>query len=175
MKLVIIEDERLAAERLQAMLQDLEPTIQIMAVLTSVAEAVTWLQNNRPELAVMDIHLSDGSCFAIWERMQLDIPVIFTTAYDQYAIQAFKVNSVDYLLKPIKREELRCSLEKYKNIHALPRLADMNGLLDSLRQSGKTFKNRFLLHCGDEIKKIATNEIAFFFALEKCVFSDHPS
>ncbi len=170
MKLVIIEDERLAAERVQTLLHELDPTIEIMAVLTSVSEAVAWLQANRPDLALMDIHLSDGSCFAIWDRLELKTPVIFTTAYDQYAIRAFKVNSVDYLLKPIKKEELRRGLDKYKTVHAVPALTDMAGLLESLRKSGTNYKNRFLLQYGEEIKTIEVKEIAYFFAMEKCVF-----
>lgn len=170
MRLVIIEDEQLAAERLKALLKELEPGLEIMAVLTCVGEAVAWLQKNRPDLIFMDIHLSDGSCFAIWDRMALNVPVIFTTAYDQYAIQAFKVNSVDYLLKPIRKEELRRGLEKYKTVHAIPALADMAGLLESLRNTGKSYKSRFLLQYGERIETIDVKEIAYFYAMEKSVF-----
>ena len=170
MKLAIIEDEPLAAERLQALLHELDPAIEVMAILPSVREAVAWLPSHRPDLLLMDIHLSDGSCFAIWDRLPLTVPVIFTTAYDQYAIQAFKVNSVDYLLKPVKKEELRRSLEKYKQVHAVPALTDMAGLLESLSQAGSKYKSRFLLQFGEEIKKVDTREIAYFFAMEKSVF-----
>ena len=103
MKVLIVEDETAAAENLAEMLNEIDPTIKVMGNTESVQQTVRWLQGNeRPDLIFMDIHLSDGSSFAIFQQMEVEIPIIFTTAYDQYAIDAFKVNSIDYLLKPIK-------------------------------------------------------------------------
>ncbi|HYH15686.1 MAG TPA: response regulator, partial [Flavisolibacter sp.] len=107
MKVVIVEDEHLTAQRLQAMLNKYDPSIEVVAEIPSVAEAVEWFKSNPdPDLIFMDIHLEDGQSFSIFETINLDIPVVFTTAYDDYMVQAFKVNSVDYLMKPLNFEEL---------------------------------------------------------------------
>src|SRR4051812_36634850 len=117
MKVVIVEDEHLTAQRLEGMLKKYEADIEILAELPSVSEAIDWFKNNPdPDLAFMDNHLEDGQSFAIFENINLQVPVIFTTAYDEYTMQAFKVNSVDYLMKPLNYDELVQAIEKYKRI-----------------------------------------------------------
>ena len=114
MKILIVEDETAAYENLADMILSLDSSIEIMGNTESVRQTVRWLQANpKPDLLFMDIHLSDGSAFAIFDQIEVETPIIFTTAYDQYAIDAFKVNSIDYLLKPVKPEELNRSLEKF--------------------------------------------------------------
>ena len=107
MEILIVEDETAAYESLVGILRDIEPSIQVVGNTESVTQTINWLSNhNKPNLILMDIHLSDGSAFLIFENIKVEVPIIFTTAYDEYAIEAFKVNSIDYLLKPIKQEEL---------------------------------------------------------------------
>ncbi len=115
MKVLIIEDETAASENLIAMLQEIDPGIEVLKVLESVQQTVRWLSSNpAPDLIFMDIHLSDGSAFTLFQEMEVTVPIVFTTAYDQYALDAFSVNSVDYLLKPIKMSELVRALDKFK-------------------------------------------------------------
>jgi DNA-binding LytR/AlgR family response regulator len=115
MKVLIIEDETAASENLIAMLQEIDPEIEVLKVLESVQQTVRWLSSNlSPDLIFMDIHLSDGSAFTLFQQMEVTVPIVFTTAYDQYALDAFTVNSIDYLLKPIKISELERALEKFK-------------------------------------------------------------
>ncbi|MCB0522352.1 MAG: response regulator [Saprospiraceae bacterium] len=131
MNAIIIEDENLTARRLEGLLQKYDPTINVMSILPSVQEAVAWLDAHpEPDLVFMDIHLEDDLAFKIFEQVRLAAPVIFTTAYDEYMIQAFKVNSVDYLLKPINYDELVQALEKYQSLKK--RYAQPN--LDALLQ-----------------------------------------
>jgi two-component system response regulator LytT len=113
MKVVIIEDEALAAERLEKMLKELVSGITIAAKLASVESSVVWLKDNSADLIFLDIQLTDGLSFSIFDKVAVKTPVIFTTAYDQYAIKAFELNSISYLLKPIKKQELENSLQKY--------------------------------------------------------------
>ena len=119
MKVVIIEDEPLSAKRLEGMLKKYDSSIEVLAELPSVSSAVTWFkENGDPDLALMDIHLEDGQSFKIFETINLQVPVIFTTAYDEYTIRTFKVNSIDYLMKPLNYEELSAALDKFKRLHA---------------------------------------------------------
>ncbi|MGE5620998.1 MAG: LytR/AlgR family response regulator transcription factor [archaeon] len=169
MKAVIIEDEELAAERLGCIINEIDPSITIPAVLASVEAAVKWLSANTPDLIFLDIQLSDGLCFSIFDRIQVKSPVIFTTAYDQYAINAFKLNSVDYLLKPVRKEELSESLDKYRNLKA-SYLLDIEEILRSYQAREVSYKKRFLVQYGQMIKKVETDDIAYFYAVEKNVF-----
>jgi DNA-binding LytR/AlgR family response regulator len=119
MNTIIIEDENLTAQRLEGMLKKYDPNIKVLAVLPSVAESIQWLRkNDSPDLVFMDIHLEDDLCFKIFEFAPLASPVIFTTAYDDYMVKAFKVNSIDYLLKPVNYLELIAALDKYKTLKA---------------------------------------------------------
>ena len=118
-KALIIEDEQFAEERLKNLLKDIPENIEVITTLDSVEGAINWLHAHPPpDLIFLDIQLSDGQCFTIFEYVQFQSPVIFTTAYDEYAIKAFEVNSIDYLLKPIKKEQLENSIKKYQAIKA---------------------------------------------------------
>lgn len=172
MRTIIIEDENLTAKRLQGLLHKYDPGIDVLAVLPSVKEAVAWLQEHvMPELIFMDIHLEDDLAFTIFEKVPLRVPVIFTTAYDEYMIQAFKVNSVDYLLKPVNYDELVQALEKYKSLHAQQHVPpDMEKLLALIGKKDQEYKSRFMITVGTRIKSIETHEIAYFYSEEKLTF-----
>ncbi|MFN8302902.1 MAG: response regulator [Saprospiraceae bacterium] len=135
MNTIIIEDENLTAQRLEGLLKKYDASIRVQAVLPSVAEAVQWLRrHDAPDLVFMDIHLEDDLCFKIFELAPLPSPVIFTTAYDEYMIKAFKVNSIDYLLKPVNSEELAAALEKFKTLRAQFAKPDFDTLLRYIGQ-----------------------------------------
>ncbi|MBU1097988.1 MAG: LytTR family DNA-binding domain-containing protein [Bacteroidetes bacterium] len=169
MNIVIIEDEPLAAERLEELINEIDPLITIKAKIPSIKEATLYLQNNVPDLIFLDIQLSDGKSFKILEDVQIESPIIFTTAFDQFAVKAFKFNSIDYLLKPIRKDELAASILKYKKLSA-SRGLDMQALVETLRSNEIKYKNRFLIQFGQRIKTVNIDEIAFFFAMEKNVF-----
>jgi len=169
MNAIIIEDEKVAAERLAKMLNEVAPEIRIIAKLVSVSDSVEWLKKNTADLIFLDIQLSDGLSFSIFEQVVVKTPIIFTTAYDQYAIKAFDVNSVSYLLKPIRKAELEESLKKYKELKAAFSI-DFQALLDGIQGKKTEYKSRFLIQVGDKLKKIETNEIAYFYAFDKSVF-----
>lgn len=167
MKVVIIEDESLIAKNLQLQLKQIDPGIEVMAVLDSVSAAVNWVRNNpQPDLYLMDIQLSDGISFDIFSKVDINKPIIFTTAYNEYAIRAFKVNSIDYLLKPIDKEYLTRALNKYKKLYAesmdfLP--IQIKELLSGMaRQDVPKYKERFLAHYKAGIVPIPENRVAYF-------------
>lgn len=172
MKVLIIEDENAAARRLEKLLTELDPAILVLEKLDTVEMAVTWLQSNpQPDLIFLDIHLADGSSFDIFEHVSITCPVIFTTAYDEYALQAFKVNAVDYLLKPIKNSELAAALEKYKQVFGAAKNADYSSLLDSLRrQEGSNHLRRMLIRFGSAIKLVDMADAAYFYTKDKITF-----
>jgi two-component system, LytTR family, response regulator LytT len=164
MEVLIVEDEHLAAARLTGLLLEVDPTIHIAGTVGSVVDAVAWLRANTPDLVFLDIQLSDGLSFDIFSAIRLDRPVIFTTAYDQYALRAFKVNSVDYLLKPVRADDLRESLMKLRGFtRALQ--PDMDALLRGIRGDAPQYKRRFLIQFGEKMRKVETAEIAFFHTL----------
>jgi two-component system, LytTR family, response regulator LytT len=168
MKTIIIEDEKLAAERLEELIKEIDPSIEISAKLTSVEQSIKYLKQNKPDLIFLDIQLEDGLSFSIFEKVDVDIPIIFTTAYDQYAIKAFKLNSIDYLLKPIKKEELREALNKYKNIKT-SYLMDFEEIIRNIQNKEISYKKRFLIQYGQKIKKVEIDEVAYFLCNgEKC-------
>jgi DNA-binding LytR/AlgR family response regulator len=170
MNILILEDEEPAALRLKKLLTETEPDAKILDTLVSVKSAVTWLKDNpAPDLILMDINLADGLSFEIFSQTEVDVPVIFITAYDQYAVQAFKVNSVEYLLKPIKKEELANAISKYKKHFAGKHMPDLRLLLETLREK-EIYKKRFLIKYGEHIKTIDINQIAYFYTEEKINF-----
>ncbi len=169
MKAVIIEDEKLAAERLEELISEVDSSIEISAKLVSVEQSINWLRQNKPDLIFLDIQLEDGLSFSIFDKVEIDIPIIFTTAYDQYAIKAFKLNSIDYLLKPIKKNDLRESLRKLKDIKS-SYLMDFEEIIKSIQNKEINYKKRFLIQYGQKLKKVEADEIAFFYALDKNVF-----
>jgi len=169
MNIVIIEDEALAAERLEELVHEVRPDARVMAKLESVAEAVEWLRDHTPDLMFLDIQLSDGLGFSIFQHIKDSIPVIFTTAYEEYAIRAFKVNSIDYLLKPIRANELRESLDKFQRLRHVPQ-PDFEQLMEMLQRRDVSYKKRFLVRYGQIHQKVEVEEIAYFYAMEKSVF-----
>lgn len=172
MNVIVIEDEPLAAQSLCKLLNEINPQIQVGAILPTVTKAVAWLKNHTPQLIFMDINLGDQLAFEIFEQIQLQVPVIFTTAFDRYAVQAFKVNSVDYLIKPIQKEELQHSLDKYATLHTQNPPIPYAQLLQSLQsqQMPETnYQKRFMVSVGDRIKSITTDNIAYFQADQRYV------
>ncbi len=169
MRVVIIEDEELAAEKLERLIKEIDQDIVIMDKLDSVKGAVKWLSGHKPDLIFLDIQLSDGLSFSIFEMLPVNIPIIFTTAYDEYALRAFQLNSIDYLLKPIKKEDLQKSLSKYR-LMKTTLLPDIDNLLKTINEKATGFKKRFLIKFGQKIKKVESGEAALFYAIEKNVF-----
>lgn len=176
-KTLIIEDEEPAALRLIKLLKEISPKISILAAIDSIEGAVKWLNNNKkPNLIMLDIQLADGLSFEIFKQVTVDSFVIFTTAYDEYAIQAFELNSIDYLLKPIDKEKLKKSIEKYENLQNSTSQIQINELINTIESKKSNYKKRFLINIGSRIKSIETDKIAYFYILEKstylCTFSD---
>lgn len=171
MKAVIIEDEKLAAQKLKSMLFKVQPGLEIVAEIGSIEEAVNFFQSeNEVELIFLDIHLSDGSSFNIFDKVEIKAPIIFTTAYDEYALKAFKVNSIDYLLKPIAEADLIKALEKLKNITEKEGKINVEKFLSTFRENKPAFKHRFLVSYGSQIKSIKVEDSAYFYADNKMVF-----
>lgn len=172
MRVLIVEDEIAAANRLRKMVAEVAPDAQILEVTDSISSTVKWLKANpSPDLILLDIHLADGPSFKIFEEIEVSAPVIFTTAFDQYAIQAFKVNSIDYLLKPIKKEELEKSFAKYRGLFGGKILPNYNELLKVIAEQTKPqYRQRFLVNYADKLRAIEVPEIAYFMAHEKGVF-----
>jgi DNA-binding LytR/AlgR family response regulator len=169
MNILIIEDESFAADKLERMLKDIDPSITILAKLGSIKESAKWLFQNTADLIFLDIQLSDGISFSIFEQVSINTPVIFTTAYDEYAIKAFQLNSISYLLKPIRKNDLAESLQKYRNLKSAFSI-DFDLLLANFHAKEPDFKKRFLIQIGEKIKKIEVSEIAYFFVLDKGVY-----
>ena len=172
MKVLIIEDEHRAAKRMIQLLKAVKPEAEVVKVIDSVEEAVQWFhEEEAPELVFMDIQLADGLSFDIFTKVDIQSPIIFTTAYDEYAIQAFKVNSVDYLLKPIDEEELEASLHKFDQLHnKKPNYTKefFNDLLKSISQTNYT--NRFLIKTGQNFTYVPVETIAYFFSDQSLSF-----
>ncbi len=167
MKVLIIEDEQIAADKLTKLILQYDSKIEILEQFDTVEDTVDWLQQNDvPDLLFLDIHLADGSSFEIFDQVEVKCPVIFTTAYDQYAIQAFKIKSVDYLLKPVKLEDLKAAMDKYKEIfESRPTenfSKDMQTLANMIQNQQKEYKTRFLIKVGNIIKTISIADIAYF-------------
>jgi len=169
MKVLIVEDESVAATKLEQMLLECDPSIVICGKTGSIKESVMWLMNNTADLIFLDIQLSDGLSFSIFEQVSVNTPVIFTTAYDEYAIKAFKLNSISYLLKPVRREDLEESLKKYSSLKGIYGI-DLESLLSRMHGSEPEFKKRFLIQTGNKIRKVESTDIAYFFTENKAVY-----
>lgn len=170
-KVVIIEDELPAATRLFKLIHELEPEVALIATLESVSSAVEWFNNNAaPDLVFSDIQLSDGISFEIFKNTSIHCPIIFTTAYDQYALDAFKVNSVDYLLKPVKKDALKTALEKFNKTHRPQPFIDIEKLLHSYKAPTADYKNRFVIKYGEHLKSIDVQDVAYFYTEDKIHF-----
>lgn len=174
MNVLIIEDEPAIARRTQKLLLEIEPSIQVTGILGSIESSVTWLrEHTEPDLILMDIHLSDGSSFEIFREVQVNCPVIFATAYDQYAIQAFRVNSIDYLLKPINKEDLAESLKKFHRLRSAnqqPSL-DYSMIAQMIGNLKSEYMKRMVIRFGDVIKAVEIKDVAYFYTDEKIVFA----
>jgi DNA-binding LytR/AlgR family response regulator len=164
MRVVIIEDESLASERLKKMIKTYDRDIEIMAQLESVEESVEWFENNKhPDLIFLDIHLEDDLSFAIFEKVKISSSIIFTTAFDEYAIKAFKLKSIDYLLKPISQEELNAALKKYREMTAdQDRNQDFHLLYDLIVKKDAGYRKRFSVKVGQKIKSFSTIDVSYF-------------
>ena len=170
MKALIIEDESIAAQALESLIKETDPEVDIIAVLQTIEESVEWFEENQmPDLVFMDIHLADGSSFAIFEKVDISCPIIFTTAYDEYALKAFEVNSIDYLLKPINKGDLERALNKYKSFTASASKSSLEGLLEQMGGLKKKYKNCFLIPERDKLIPLATSNIAYIFIDTKTV------
>lgn len=174
MKILLIEDENAAARRLEKLVGEVVPEAEIVGRLDSVEAAITWFQGNpQPDLILLDIHLADGSSFEIFEHVKIKSPVIFTTAYDEYALRAFKVNAVDYLLKPIKVNELNEAIDKFKKVfQTAPPAADYSGLLQTLRQQegGQNYLRRMLIRFSNSFRLVDMSDAAYFYTKDKITF-----
>jgi len=177
MKVLIVEDEPLAADRLEELILEYEPHIEIMAKLDSVSSVVKWIsQNPLPDLAFFDIQLADGLSFRIFEQVDFKRPIVFTTAYDEYAIQAFKVNSIDYLLKPIQFDELADAIDKYVKLFDRTSFTGQPLTLDTIHQlidsigKKQAYKSRFVVKRGEHLQSIHINEILYFYTEDKVTF-----
>lgn len=174
MKAVIVEDEYIAAQNLQQMLGSIIPEMEILTVLQTVDESVEWFTSHEsPDLLFLDIHLADGSSFGIFERVDVRCPVIFTTAYDEYALKAFEVNSIDYLLKPINRKSLERALEKFRNLTATNSADNQHilELINSFRTKQKIYKINLLVPQKDKLIPLPVEKIACFFTENKIVYA----
>lgn len=173
MKIVIIEDEHLAAAKLEKMIKKHDPNVEVLEKLDSVDSAVLWLKtHDAPDLIFMDIELTDGTSFDIIQQVTIDCPTIFTTAYDQYALEAFKLQSIDYLIKPISQEKLENAmgkLEKMKGNFSRGN-SDFEQLIKAVKSVKKTYKTRFLVKSGSSMKSVGVGDIAYFYSEDKLVF-----
>ncbi|MBL3657563.1 LytR/AlgR family response regulator transcription factor [Fulvivirga sediminis] len=174
MKVLIIEDERPAARRLEKLLEIYNDSIEVVDKIPSVKNAVSWFNNNNKplDLVFMDIQLADGLSFEIFEHIEMPAPVIFTTAYDEYALKAFKVNSIDYLLKPIDIEELTTAIEKWERItkKSFDESAMVKQIAEAMTMLQTNYKNRFIVKIGEHVKSIAIADIQYFYSKEKATF-----
>ncbi|MCB0667621.1 MAG: response regulator transcription factor [Saprospiraceae bacterium] len=167
MKILIIEDEDLAVRKLQKILQSIEPSMEIIGVTDSIQSSVEWLTNqSKPDLIFMDIELADGQSFEIFNLIEVSSPVIFVTSYDEFALRAFKVNSVDYLLKPIQKDELKAALDKYRKLQVTQSNGNLENLIRDLQTKLQTrdYRNRFLVKYLQKLISIEVSDIAYFYS-----------
>jgi DNA-binding LytR/AlgR family response regulator len=179
MNVVVIEDERLNAHRLISLVKKYDASINVLAEISSVAGAISWFESHSDtavDIIFMDIRLEDGDSFQIVSELNLMTPIIFTTAFDEYMIKAFKVNSIDYLLKPVNYEELATALDKFRSLRSGNNEAGstpvyMKALIEQLtHQNNPQFKDRFMVTVGTKIRSIKTERVAYFYLEEKTVF-----
>jgi len=179
MKVLIIEDELQAAKRLETLIREIVADAQILATLDTVKRSVAWLKNNPPpDLVLMDIQLADGISFQIFDHHPVNAPIIFTTAYDAYALKAFKVNSIDYILKPVDKSELQRALEKLRTLSKSEANTShtMANIEEAIAMLTKKYKTRFVIKVGEHLKTIDVKSIQYFYSQDKatfCVTEDH--
>ena len=177
MKAIIIEDEKAAVRNLTSLLGEVCPQIEIVTELDSIADTIEWFtDHSMPDLVFMDIHLADGSAFEIFEHVHITCPIIFTTAYDEYALRAFKVNSIDYLLKPIDNIRLEEAIVKFehlttKYLNQGQKPIDLMEILQNITQPGKKYRTRFLISGDDKLFTLQVEDIAYFYSENKVTFA----
>ncbi|MEB2783494.1 LytR/AlgR family response regulator transcription factor [Algoriphagus persicinus] len=170
MKILIIEDEKPAAKLLKTQIEHHFEGAQLFGNLDSISKSIAWFQqNSAPDLIFCDIQLADGISFEIFEKIKLSTPIIFTTAFDQYAIKAFQVNAIDYLLKPIDPEDLARAVDKFKS-NQIRSTIELDVLKSLLAPTKTSFKSRFLVRFGEKIQSISTSDISFFNSEERITF-----
>jgi DNA-binding LytR/AlgR family response regulator len=168
---LIVEDEAPAARRLEKMLKALDSGIEIVGVADTVAGAVEWLQTNRhPDLIMLDIQLGDGLSFSIFRRVKVESYVIFTTAFDEYAIQAFELNSIGYLLKPVDIGGLEAALTKFRKMHGTKQSIDIEGIVRAMEERKERHRKRFVVNVGNRLRIVEAESVAYFYSLEKSTF-----
>lgn len=174
MRCLIIEDEIPAVKRLQRLLDETDPNAEVVATIDSVESAINWLRNfSPPDLIFLDIQLADGVSFDIFEQIEVNCPIIFTTAYDQYMLKAFQVNSVDYLLKPIERADLQRALAKFRKLYATEERQDFTALqklMASFAQPQNTYRKRFLVKRGQSLVHIDVGRVSYFYSEDGVTF-----
>jgi DNA-binding LytR/AlgR family response regulator len=174
MKVIVVEDEPQAAARMKSLLHELQPEWEIVQTFDSVKRAVEYFKSPHVcDLVFMDIQLADGLSFEIFEKVSVNEPVIFTTAYNEYALKAFKVNSIDYLLKPVDKEELSVAIRKYKSLSTRekPNNNMMESIAAAMQMLTKRYKERFMVKVGEHLRSLEVGDILFFFSLEKTTFA----
>ncbi|MFA9392394.1 MAG: LytR/AlgR family response regulator transcription factor [Prolixibacteraceae bacterium] len=171
MKVLIIEDELPQAQQLEQYITEIDSAIELVQIIPSVNQSIVFLMMKEVDLIFLDIHLSDGLCFEIFEKVDITCPVIFTTAYDKYAIEAFKHNGIDYLLKPIEKNQLKKSIDKFKLFTTSS--IDYSFILNSIKSlatNTTNFKKRFVCQSGKKLRIVTDADIAYFYAFEGSVF-----
>lgn len=169
---LIIEDELPSARKLSSFIKLLEPDFEVVDILQSVSDSVQFFKTETVDLIFLDIHLADGNSFDIFKEVQVDTPIIFTTAFDQYAIEAFTQNSIGYLLKPLSKDALEQAIQKFKNLrNTSTPVIDYKLLGDIIsHQNANDYQERFMVYYKDKIKTVMVDEIAYFYADSKAVF-----
>jgi two-component system response regulator LytT len=170
LKVVIIEDEPMAAQDLEKTLHKVAEDAEVVAKLDSVTNSVSWLSENECDLILSDIQLGDGLSFDIFRNLDINTPIIITTAFDEYALRAFKENSIDYLLKPIDGDELKKAIEKYRFWKKDNNAFDLGTMLDALRPNEQSYQERFIVTLGERIQSIAEKDVAYFFSEDRYTY-----
>ncbi|MBB3698418.1 LytTR family transcriptional regulator DNA-binding domain-containing protein [Flammeovirga yaeyamensis] len=162
MNILIIEDETLTADRLAGLIKEFDPELNIIGQVDSVESSIEWFENNKaPDLIFQDIELSDGNCFEIYDQVKVDVPIIFTTAYSEYALKSFQLNSIDYVLKPYDKKDIKRVLEKFLKYKNLFFTTEQEGLKKVASPSSQNYKSRFMISIGDQFKSIKTEEVSY--------------
>uniref|UniRef100_UPI003217850B LytR/AlgR family response regulator transcription factor n=1 Tax=uncultured Draconibacterium sp. TaxID=1573823 RepID=UPI003217850B len=163
MKVLLFEDEKYTANRLIQLLKKYSSEIEVLQVIGSVEQGIEWYNNNpAPDLVFQDILLNDGNCFEIFDKVKINVPVIFTTAYNEYALKSFKVNSIDYIVKPYDYQDIKDALDKFENLREVFLLPEKELLKDIITQQTPQVKKRFLVKIGDRYRSVKSADIAWF-------------
>ena len=166
MDILIIEDENRAANRLEKLIGLIDTTFKVIDKIDTVRDSIVFLKTHQVDLILSDIQLADGISFDIFQNVEINCPIIFTTAYDQYAISAFETKGIDYILKPIEKDRLAQAIDKFKTLKQSQNI-DINALMALMNQPKKTYKKRFMIKVGEKIKSVPTEDITAFYSMQK--------